>query len=174
MSKTCLTPEIVDALTSPSKGESWLGDNHVEHFGVRTWAGKKGGGKAYAIRLRDQFGILVRETFDPIRDYRLYRWEQGWEKPLGYFLRPARAWASDRVAIHLGLRTSADRQHREWQKRKNRVLAVTLEKAFDQRLKALRRKSRNHLYVDHIQTWWDLTFRRKSFMLRFATCRYAC
>lgn len=147
----CLTAKIVDALLPPASGEQWLGDNHVEHFGVRVWAGKKGGSKAYAIRLRDQFGSLVRETFDPIRDYRLYRWDKGWEKSLGYYLEPARDWARDRVAIHLGLATSADRQHRTWQRRKARILATKIGDAFNQRLKALRRKSRNHLYVDHLQ-----------------------
>ena len=151
MPKVCLTPEIVDALVSPAKGEKWLGDNHVEHFGIRTWAGKKGGGKAYAIRLRDQFGLLVRETFDPTRDYRRYQWDEGWEKPLGYFLEAARDWARDRVAIHLGLATAAYRQNRAWQRRKERVLATKIGDAFNRRLKVLRRKSRNHLYVDHIQ-----------------------
>jgi len=151
MPKVCLTPEIVDALVSPAKGEKWLGDNHVEHFGIRTWAGKRGGGKAYAIRLRDQFGLLVRETFDPIRDYWRYQWDEGWEKPLGYFLESARDWARDRVAIHLGLATAAYRQNRAWQRRKERVLATKIGDAFDRRLKVLRRKSRNHLYVDHIQ-----------------------
>ena len=151
MPKACLTPAIVDALASPARGEAWLGDSHVDHFGVRTWAGKKGGGKAFAIRLRDQFGCLIRETFDPVRDYRHYQWDEGWEKPLGYFLEPARDWARDRVATHLGLETSADRQRRAWQNRKNRVLATTIGEAFDRRLKTLRRKSRDHLYVDHIQ-----------------------
>ena len=151
MPKVRLTPKIIDALVPPVKGEKWLGDNHVKYFGVRTWAGKKGGGIAYAIRLRDQFGFLVRETFDPIRDYRRYLWDDGRERPLGYFLEPARDWARDRVATHLGLETSADRRNRAWQKRKNRVLGTRIEQAFDQRLKALRHKSRNHLYVDQIQ-----------------------
>lgn len=151
MPKLCLTPDAVDAIALPTKGEVWIGDNHVQHFGVRAWAGKKGGGKAYAVRLRDQFGVLVRETYQPDRDFPLYYWARAWEKPLGYFLDPARAWARDRVAAHQGLLTSADRRHQQWQRRKAKVLATTIGDAFDRKMDRLRRKSRDHLYVDHIQ-----------------------
>jgi hypothetical protein len=151
MPKTCLTSEIVDDLTSPERGETWLGDNHVAHFGVRAWAGKTGGGKAYAIRLRDQFGIPVRETYRPDRDFPLYYWQRAWEKPLGYFLEHARKWARERVALNLGLSTAAIRNRQKWERRRARVLATRIGDAIDRKIEQLKRKSRDHLYVDHIR-----------------------
>lgn len=150
MPKLCLTSEIVGGISAPERGEVWIGDNHLEYFGVRAWAGKKGGGKAFAIRLRDQFGILVRESYQPERDFPLYAWEHAWNWPLGSFLKHARGWARDRIAIHRGEPTSKDRRHRQWQRRKARVLATRIGDAFDQRIKRLRRASNDHLYVDHI------------------------
>jgi integrase len=141
----------VDALSPPVKGEIWLGDDHLAHFGVRAWAGKNGGAKAYAIRLRDQFGILVRETYRPDRDYPFFRWEGAWDQPLGYFLKHARSWARDRIALNLGLLTSADRQRRLWRRRKARILGTTIGHAVNRKVEALRLRSQNHLYVDHIQ-----------------------
>jgi integrase len=151
MPKACLTPEVVEAIDPPTQGEIWIADTHLKHFGLRTWAGKKGGNCAYAIRLRDQFGILVRETFRPDRDHPYFRWEGGWDKPLGYFLEAARAWARDRIAINLGLPTSADRQARAWRRRKAKVLSTTIGDAMDRRLAGLRRRSRDHLYLDQIR-----------------------
>jgi len=150
MPKLCLTPELVDALQAPAKGEVWFGDNHLQHFGVRTWAGKNGGGKAYSIRLRDQFDTLVRETYRPEHDWPHYVWMRGREKPLGYFLEYARAWARDRIALNKGDETSEHRRRRKWQQRKRRVLARSIGDAFQAKIDRLRRQSKDHLYVDHI------------------------
>lgn len=151
MPKVFLTPGLVDSIDPPAQGEIWIGDAHLDHFGVRAWAGKKGGNCAYAIRLRDQFGIVVRETFRPDRDYPYFRWESAWDKPLGYFLEAARSWARDRIARNLGLPTSADRQARTWLRRKAKVLSTTIADAIDKRVAALRRRSRDHLYLDQIR-----------------------
>jgi hypothetical protein len=151
MPKLCLTAEAVDSLQPPPKGEVWFGDNHLQHFGIRAWAGKNGGSKAYAIRLRDQFGVIVRETFRPEYDYPLYRWMRGWEKPLGYFLRHAQAWARDRIALHLGEETTEQRRRRRWLRRKARLLATPIGAAFQTKIDRLRLKSKDHLYVDHIR-----------------------
>lgn len=149
--KACLTPEYVDKLCPPESGEFWIGDNHLEYFGVRGWAGKKGGNIAFAIRLRDQFGFLVRETFRPDRDDPAYRWKRGWEKSLGYFLGAARRWAVDRIAIHRGFPTLEQRRWEKWERQKKRILATTLKSSFDRRVAGLRKKSANQEYVDHIQ-----------------------
>lgn len=151
MPKLCLTPETVDTLQPPPKGEIWFGDNHVRHFGIRAWAGRNGGSKAYAIRLRDQFGIVVRETYRPEYDYALYDWSRGWEKPLGYFLEHARRWARDRIALHSGEETDDQRRWKRWRRRKTRVLATSIGDAFQTKINRLRRESKDHLYVDHIR-----------------------
>lgn len=150
MPKTCLSAEIVDAVQPPKKGEIWLGDNHVRHFGVRAWAGKRGGSKAFAIRLRDQFGIAVRETYRPERDFPLYHWQHAWEKPLGYFLEHAREWVKERIELNLGQPTPASLRQQRWERRRTRILATRIGDAIDRKIAHLRRKSRDHLYVDHI------------------------
>jgi integrase len=155
MPKLCLTAEIVDALQPPVRGEVWFGDDHLQHFGVRAWAGKKGGGKAFAIRLRDQFGVLVREVYRPQYDYSAYYWDRGWEKPLGYFLKPARVWALDRIALHCGKETAEVRRRRLWRQRKRKVLATSIGDAIQRKVDFLRSKSKDHLYVDHIWTMID-------------------
>lgn len=150
MPKICLNPEFADALEPPSSGEVWVADNHLKHFGIRAWAGKRGGGKCYAIRLRDQFGELVRESFRPGEDDPYYLWDRGWERSFGAYLEIARRWARDRIAIHQGEPTSEDLQMRRWDARKRRILSTSLGKAFDQRIVELKKRSRHHSYVDHL------------------------
>ena len=153
--KVCLNPEYVDGLTAPAKGEFWIGDTHVRHFGVRGWAGKKGGIIAFAIRLRNSAGRLVRETFDVWRDYldQHGMWSLGnyWEKPLGDLLEPARQWARDRIAFHYGYPTRQQIVDERRKRKREEILATTLRLAINRRLDELRKKSNNHEYVDHIQ-----------------------
>jgi integrase len=155
MPKLCLTSEMVDALLPPRQGEVWFGDNHLLHFGVRTWAGKNGGGKTFAIRLRDQLGVVVREAYRPDYDYSAYYWDRGWEKPLGYFLESARAWARDRIALHRGRETSEERRWRLWRQQQRKVLATSIGDAIQRKIDSLRSRSKDHLYVDHIRTMVD-------------------
>ncbi|MEA3002931.1 MAG: hypothetical protein QOH81_1719 [Sphingomonadales bacterium] len=146
-----LTTELVDGIDPPAQGEIWFADNHLKYFGIRAWAGKKGGSTAYAIRLRDQFGILVRETFRPDRDYPYFPWERAWDKPLGHFLEAARFWAGDRIALHRGEPTSADLRDRAWRRRKMKILATTIGNAIERRLRELSRRSSDHPYLDNIR-----------------------
>lgn len=148
MPSICLTPDFVDLQVSPEKGEVWFRDNHVRHFGLRLWAGKNGGGRAYAIRFRNRSGKLVRETFRPDRDCDVYAWVNGWEKPLGYFLEHARRWAWQRVSEHFG---QHDYEQHKRLRRKNRILASTLGGAINRKLIKIRRQSGNHIYIDNIQ-----------------------
>lgn len=136
--KVCLNPEYVDGLTAPAKGEFWIGDTHVRHFGVRGWAGKKGGSIAFAIRLRNSAGRLVRETFDVWRDYldQHGMWSLGnyWEKPLGDLLEPARQWARDRIAFHYGYPTRQQIVDERRKRKREEILATTLRLAINRRL----------------------------------------
>jgi integrase len=100
--------------------------------------------------LRDQFGVLVRESFKPGQDDPSYLWPRGWERSFGAYLETARQWARDRIAIHQGEPTSEDLRIRSWDVRKRRILSTSLGKAFDQRIAELRKRSRNHSYVDHL------------------------
>jgi integrase len=158
--KACLTTEYVDSLIPPEKGEFWIGDEHLRHFGVRGWTGKKGGNVAFAIRLRNGDGRLIRETFDIWRDHlnQHWVWRRGnyWEKPLSHFLDPARRWARDRIAFHYGYPTTQQIREARWERERAKTLATTLRFAIDYKLKGLRTKSKNHEYVDRIQMLVDL------------------
>lgn len=148
--KVCLTSEFVDALLPPERGEIWIGDNHLDHFGIRAWSGKGGGNKAFAIRLRDKSGKLVRETFRRQHNtwYVLIR---GWEKSEGYFLEQARHWAWDRIAFHQGRPSRREARQQLQQRQGRRILKTKLGDAFGNRLRQLRKRSRNPTHLDQIE-----------------------
>lgn len=154
--KVCLTAEYVNGLSPPENGEFWIGDTHVQCFGIRGWAGKQGGSLAFAIRLRNREGRLVRESFNVWRDYLAGQWwrlkhENVWEKPLGYFLEAARVWAQDRIAHHMGWPTSEEVIERIQESNRQRVLSKTLGAAIKDRLFQLRRATKRPAYLDHIE-----------------------
>jgi integrase len=149
--KFCLTPDLANALKPPDKGEVWIADSHLPHFGLRAWAGRKGGGKVFAIRLRTKSGKLVREAFRPERDWDLYHWKQAWLWPIGDFLGPARLWAVDRIAYHKGLPTRDELRAKQLDQKQRRTMNKTLGAALELRLKKLRRSSRRPAYLDQIE-----------------------
>jgi integrase len=153
--KVCLSPEFVDSLSPPSRGEIWIGDNHLDHFGIRAWAGKKGGNKAFAIRLRDKSGKLVRETYDPSRDWSSYFWEEGWEKPDSFYLELARYWAKDRIAVHQGKPSWIEYLKQSDERRGRRLLDTTLGKTFERGIRQLRKRSKRPTYADQIEELVD-------------------
>lgn len=152
MKRVCLTPEFVNEIEPPERGEIWISDSHVRYFGLRVWSGKRSGGKAFSIRLRDRFGVVVREAYNPERDYSLYGWGEESDKPLGYYLSDARKWAKDRIAYHLGLPTSSDRQRQRWERRRRTILATRIGDAINRKIAHLQRTSNDHVYVHHIKT----------------------
>lgn len=154
--KVCLTAEYVNGLSPPKSGEFWIGDTHVQHFGIRGWAGKQGGNLAFAIRLRNREGRLVRESFSIWRDYLADQWwrrkhENLWEKPLGHFLEAAREWAQDRVAHHMGWPTSEEVIEHIREDNRERVLSTTLGAAIKDRLFQLRRATKRPAYLNHTE-----------------------
>lgn len=146
--KVCLTPELVNSLEIPHQGERWIADSHLPHFGLRLWAGKNGGGKAFAIRLRDKSGRLIRESFNPGRDWDLYYWMTPWRKSFGDFLEPARLWAFDRIAFHKGRPNSEERRKNQLVRREIRIMGEKLGTVLESRLKRLRKTSRRPAYLD--------------------------
>ncbi len=170
--KVCLSQEYVDGLAPPVKGEFWIGDTHLRHFGVRGWAGKKGGSVAFAIRLRNSDGRLIRETFDVWRGYleQYAMWRRGnyWEQPIGAFLEPARQWARDRIAFHYGYPSRQQILDERRKRKREEILATTLHLAINRRLDELRKKSNNHEYVDHIQNLTGIHISDEIFNSTFA------
>lgn len=145
-----LTPEFVDSLQPPETGEIWIADTHQKGFGLRAWAGKNGGGKAYALRLRDINGKLIREVFTPNPwNWRFDQREKPpYIKPLGFFLPDAREWARDRTDILKGRLTRQEKRAIRRELRSQRALAKTLNKLAEETIADLRKKRRQQAYVD--------------------------
>src|ERR1700744_6452657 len=104
-----LTAESVDSLEPPLSGERWIADSQVKGFGLRLWSNRSGGSKAFAIRVSNKDGMVIRRTYDlaqssafrhsALRNVPSYR--------LGDSLGDARAWAKDEIAKLHGRMTRA-------------------------------------------------------------------
>ncbi len=91
-----LTPDFVNSVQPPAKGEVWIADTHVKGFGLRLFASDKLG-KSFAIRVQDETGRLVRKSFSKSRIYRWHSGSSGDEVELGELLKNARSWARDEI-----------------------------------------------------------------------------
>lgn len=115
---------------------------------------QKGGGKAFAIRLRGRSGRIVREAFDPAEHpWALVYLQKNEEGCIRFdnHLEEARRWARDRIRFHLGLPTSADLQRARHQRQKEKIFKTTIGDALETRLLERRAKARNEAGLDHIQ-----------------------
>ncbi len=136
MHRRLLTPEFVDGIMPPERGEIWIADTRVRGFGLRVWASKGPDFKAFAIRKNACSGGTIRKAFQPWRDgYRLF-----WQRPdwaaitdecgrvrLGALLEEARDWARDETDIVVGRRLSAQDQQAlsdEHEQMRNHIGAV--------------------------------------------------
>lgn len=148
-----LTPEFVDTLKPPFRGEEWVGDLDVKGFGVRLWASNDGGSIAYAIRVRDAEGALRRETFSIWSDWRsreraLDTLRNGGEiGSLGTFLPDARNWARERVCSLKGKKTRVELRHERHHRISTALLSMTLEQIAERNFKKLERAKRNDAYA---------------------------
>jgi hypothetical protein len=59
-----LTPEFVHSVTPPERGERWIADTKLKGFGLRLWATRSGGNKAFAVRVLNANGHSIRKTFN--------------------------------------------------------------------------------------------------------------
>lgn len=146
-----LTAEFVDSVSTPVSGESWIADTLQPGFGLRLWAGKSGGGRAYAIRIRDCQSRSVRESFDP-REAHWRFWSL--EEPpadLGPYLEDAREWARDRIDVHKGRLTLREEEHVQHQRVAARVQAMTLGGFAELILRGMRANSLDESYVDRLE-----------------------
>lgn len=92
--KRLLTPEFVNEVSPPEKGERWIADTKIRNFGLRLWATKSGGSKAYCLRL----GSKKRLTFDPYRDASFtIQIKDSFDSQLGSYLQSARNWAYQEI-----------------------------------------------------------------------------
>ena len=125
-----LTKDFVNDIMPPEQGELWIADTKVRKFGLRLWATKSRGGKAFCVRA----GPSLRLTYDPYLSplFRYQIWQDD-EFKLGAFLSDARNWAEEELAV---LRNTVDDElHWEAESHENRdyfhqyVKQLTLEQA---------------------------------------------
>jgi hypothetical protein len=148
--KTLLTPEYVNAATPPKKGERWISDAAIKGFGLRLWSGAKGGSKAFCIRLRDQNGHIIRETFDPFQNSWNVKLLDNGEQCLGSSLDEARNWARDRINVLKGRQSEAERRRRRYERAAIRIREMTFDEAESRTLRRMERQGRNQNYLDQI------------------------
>jgi hypothetical protein len=151
--KTLLTPDYVNAATPPENGERWISDSQVKGFGLRLWVSGNGGSKAFALRIRDVNGRIVRETFDQN--------DHSWDaellgngglskRSLGSSLDAARCWAQDRINVLKGGLSRAQRRKRRYDKVASYIGAMTFGEAEQRTLRRLERLGRKQNYIDQI------------------------
>jgi len=96
-----LTPRLVFEAACPNRGERWIADTKIKGFGLRLWATKSGGQKAFAIRVSDPSARKIRRTFDPSSARRTnFELEHSYQEnkySLGEYLDEAREWARDEI-----------------------------------------------------------------------------
>lgn len=149
--KRLLTKKFVNEVMPPEQGEVWIADTKVRKFGLRLWATKSGGGKAFCVRV----GPSLRLTYDPYQSilFRNRIWFED-EFKLGAFLSDARNWAEEELAV---LRNTADDElHWEAESHENRdyfhqhVKQLTLEQAAVSLLNGMHLSGRSDQYVDQL------------------------
>lgn len=161
-----LSAELIDALDYPLVGERWVSDTTLRGFGVRLWGGKNGGGACYAIRVRDQHGRVVRDSFSIWSDQSWgtglkirHMLEEGqFEFPLGLFLDDAREWAIDRIRELKGRPTRAERRHQLYHRASIAAQQLTLAQMADRVFKKMEASGKNPDYVLQIKKlFWRLS-----------------
>ncbi|NPU63677.1 hypothetical protein HL667_01560 [Bradyrhizobium sp. 83012] len=152
-----LTSQIVDNSVCPIGGERWIADTEVPGFGLRLWRTKHSCNKAFALRVSDPKGRMVRRTYNP-----KCAWQAAFDRTdppssnLGRFLNEAREWAEDEIARIKGRPTKAEA---DWEERKSTgavVRKLTLETAASSILKGLYAKGRSERYKDRLDKLFAL------------------
>lgn len=141
-----LTSKIIDALLPPERGERWIADPAIPGFGVRLWATPSGSGKAFAVRVTDVRGKVVRLTYQTS-----LAWFFGDEAPtLGWHLSSARRWAWDEINRLKGRPTSEELELRRRKQIAARRGKRTLQQEVDRVIREMREKKRSQVYIDRL------------------------
>jgi hypothetical protein len=144
-----LTPDFVNSIQPPEKGEQWIADTKVKGFGLRLFA-SGGQGKTFAIRVTNKEGTTVRRTFGVYYSsafrFRLHSGHN--ELELGALLDKARSWARREIENlkHLDLDEELDREYRE--QVASHVRDMPLIRAAESLIKGLKAAGRKEAYRD--------------------------
>ena len=176
-----LTPEIVNSLVPPQKGEQWIADTALKGFGVRLWANAKGDGFSYSIRIRDHEGTIRRESFAIWSDWSASRkmyalLRQGTsEFEWGILLDDARNWAKSRIRELKGRRSLSQCRECRREKLSKAYQAMSLEQMAERVLKRMERQKRKEAYIDQTQKlFWRISEQsRNSRLMKVSTRKLA-
>ena len=151
--KRLLTPEFVNEVSPPEKGERWIADTKVRNFGLRLWATKSGGSKAFCIRV----GSSKRQTFDPyeILRYNFFRHKElDPDSNLGAFLNSARNWAVREIEKFKDPFDEITQLRKEEQENikyfKNYIKKMTLEQAAQNYIEGRKKLGAAEAYTDQL------------------------
>jgi len=149
-----LTPEVVHLASPPECGEKWIADTKVQGFGLRLWATRSGGNKAFAVRVADVDGKLVRKTFDTKKSWRTdIHFRLGVRENdygLGDYLDDARDWARDEIDR---ARARPTRYEQAWIEHRvvgGYVKRIALGDAAQSLICGMRANGRSQRYVDRL------------------------
>ena len=153
-----LTPDFVEAATPPSRGERWVSDTKLRGFGLRLWATKFGGQKAFAIRVSDRDGHSIRKTFSPHNTAALRRsiWSGEFDYRLGEHLVDARVWARDEIDRLKGRPTVLEEDMLRRQVASARVKTLTLQTAAQSIITGMSSRGLSQAYIDRVDKLFAL------------------
>ena len=144
-----LTESFVNSVKPPEKGERWIADTKQKGFGLRLWANKSGGYKAYAIRIADINGRMIRKSFDIENRKKFILWVRG-KFQLGDCLEAARRWARDEIDELKGRLTINEERIIYEYPAELRIKKITLGRAAESLISGLRLNGRSQAYVDSL------------------------
>ena len=146
-----LTPKFVHSVSPPQNGERWIADTKLKGFGLRLWATRSGGNKAFAVRILNADGRSIRQTFNLTG-----RWQADFEFAyndrinaygLGEYLEDARKWARDKIDDEKARLTVDEEYEVDFRAASDRVQKMTLEAAAQSLIFGMRANGRSEKYV---------------------------
>jgi hypothetical protein len=145
------TPEFVQAVPPPQYGEMWIADTKLRGFGLRLWATKSGGNKAFAVRVVNADGRSVRKTFNLTghwpTDLDFAYGGRTNTHGLGEYLEDARNWARDEIDNEKRRLTVNEEYEVDFEDASDRIQLMTLEKAAQSLISGMRANGRSEKYV---------------------------
>jgi hypothetical protein len=153
-----LTPEFVDTVLPPERGERWVADTAIQGFGLRLWATRRGEGKAFAIRTFTSDGKSVRKSFDARNSWE-YRFVALLEKEpvgLGSCLDSARRWAWHEIAHLKGQTTFVEQLENRRRQAAEKTLRRTVQQVGQNLLQRMRSRKLGEAYIDRLDKLFSI------------------
>jgi hypothetical protein len=150
-----LTSQLVFEAKCPRQGERWIADTKIKGFGLRLWATKSGGQKAFAVRVSDLNSEKIRRTFDINNNASRTKLDFAYggredRFGLGEYLDEAREWARDEIDKIKGRSTISDEHWLEYRATGNLVRSLTLQRAAEALLLGLKANNASDRYQDQL------------------------